>query len=76
MLLLYILPFLLSAIPAQVTTTKVDKLDGVASLVADPPHANSNIDTETHPLSGIGEHLVNPIFMVMKTYKGEVDYLK
>ena len=32
----------------------INKLDGVAPLVADPPCANSTTDTDTHPLSDVG----------------------
>ena len=34
-----------------------NKLDGVASLVADPPRASSTTDTDTHPLSDIDDPL-------------------
>ena len=30
------------------------KLEGVATLIADPPYANSATDTDTHLLSGVG----------------------
>ena len=66
MLLLSILPLLLSAIPAQVSTAIVAKLDGEAFLVADPRRANYTIVTEPQSLGGISEPLE---ILFLRSYK-------
>ena len=45
-------------------------IDGVATLVADPPHINSTTDTVTHPISDIGNTYVNFSFGCLEEIGG------
>ena len=42
-----------------------NKLNKVALLIADSPHVNSTTDTDKHPISDIGDIMVNLIFLVV-----------
>ena len=43
------------------------KLDGVATLVADPPKFNSSADTDKHPLSDVCDPMLNIVNQVAYT---------
>ena len=45
------------------------KLYRVTILVTDPPHANCTTDNDTHPISDIGDTMVNLVFGSIDKFK-------